>query len=209
MRILLCFSISLLIFGCNNPKLKYSSCYESLGRHFDYSLYNHFPDTLSNFKFYFKKNSPELTKENRSCGALLVVQITNEDLVKIEENIKDSVIATYKPNERCNLIVNLWESEKASEIFLDHYSKQCEDNFIPIPNFMNLLKGTRLIYSSEDGFLSNNFDVNILGAEPGMFIDNNYLSNGVGLPENWRNGYSKGIAINKKANVVIYWLEIW
>lgn len=29
------------------------------------------------------------------------------------------------------------------------------------------------------------------------------------MPKGWKNGYSKGICVNKKERVVIYWLIIW
>lgn len=209
MRILIYFSIVLILLGCTEPKKDYSVCYESIGEQFDFLKYNHFPDTLVNLKFRFKLFPPEQTKENRSCGAFLAAQLSNEDLQKLEESIKDSTIAEYKPSDICILEVNLLLGQEAGNVFLEHYNKQCEDPYIPIPNFRNLLRGTPMIEFHEHGRLSDNFSINVLDAKQGAFIDNDNLTEGIGLPEKWKNGYTKGIAINKKSNIVIYWFEVW
>jgi len=209
MRILIYFSIVLMLFGCTKPKKDYSVCYESIGEQFDFLKYNHFPETLAKVKFRFNLFPPELTKENRSCGAFLATQISNEDLQKLEESIKDSTIVEYKPSDRCILEVNFLKGPKAGKVFLEHYNKQCEDQYIPIPNFKNLLRGIPMIEFSEQGSLSDNFSINVLGAKQGAFIAYENLTEGIGLPGKWKNGYTKGVAINKKNNIVIYWFEVW
>jgi len=58
-----------------------------------------------------------------------------------------------------------------------------------------------------DKFL-NQATIYVLGAEKGKFITNEFLvPNGVGLPDGWEHGYTKGIAI--QGRTVAYWLEIW
>ena len=42
-----------------------------------------------------------------------------------------------------------------------------------------------------------------------IYINKEYLSKGVCMPKKWRNGYSRGIAIDDTESMVIYWLEIW
>ena len=48
----------------------------------------------------------------------------------------------------------------------------------------------------------------LLAAEKGRFLPDDCLSrNGVGLPNEWVHGYTKGLVLYKY--YVIYWLEVW
>ena len=40
-------------------------------------------------------------------------------------------------------------------------------------------------------------------------IDNNSLGRAIGLPNKWKHGYCKGVAINRKKQLCIYWIEAW
>ena len=100
-------------------------------------------------------------------------------------------------------------NEVSGSIFLDYYKKYCTKNYIPIPDFNSLLGRSYPDFFSKEGKLNNNFVIYILKAEPGDFIPMNDISNGIGLPDTWRNGYSSGIAINKTENIAIYWIEVW
>ncbi|MDR2955415.1 MAG: hypothetical protein LBV43_10070 [Prevotella sp.] len=81
---------------------------------------------------------------------------------------------------------------------------QCENSegLYPIPNFSFLKE----LNPTSDFF--KKAKIYILKAEKGKFLDNKLLWNkGVGLSEDWQNGYTKGIMISE--NIVIYWLEVW
>lgn len=48
----------------------------------------------------------------------------------------------------------------------------------------------------------------LLNAEKGRFLPDEHLSRfGVGLPEDWVHGYTKGLVFWR--NYVLYWLEVW
>lgn len=60
--------------------------------------------------------------------------------------------------------------------------------------------------SNESG-LSDNFVIYVLDSEPGNYrkeLEPLYY-----MPEEWKNGYSRGVCINKKIGVIIYWVIIW
>ena len=72
---------------------------------------------------------------------------------------------------------------------------------LPIPNF-----------SSWEGGVPPDFYkkavIYLLAAEKGRFLPDDCLSrNGVGLPNEWVHGYTKGLVLYKY--YVIYWLEVW
>jgi len=72
----------------------------------------------------------------------------------------------------------------------------------PIPNFEFCLKYPIPIEFYEKA------KIYVLGAEKGKFLEDNLLwSRGVKLPDEWKNGYTKGVVVS--GNIVVYWLEIW
>jgi hypothetical protein len=204
------FSAFLILIGCNPPGQNYGDFYKNVEEHFDYSQYNHLPETsIDLLKYYFKLIPSNKTKENGSCGTFLITQTTKKYLIELEKKLKNTSVGIYEPNDKCILTVNLFSIDTAGKIFLEYYFKHCGKKYIPIPNFLIRLGHLPLVEYSEKGFLTKDFDLYVIEAEQGEFIENNYLTNGVGLPDNWKNGYSKGIALNMKSNVAIYWFEIW
>jgi hypothetical protein len=55
----------------------------------------------------------------------------------------------------------------------------------------------------------NYFVFFIIKSSSQSVLEGNFLSDGIGLPNEWKNGYSKGIAINKNDNELIFWFEAW
>lgn len=77
----------------------------------------------------------------------------------------------------------------------------CKDSHVlPIPNF----KQWRLEFTDE---FYKNSTIYVLDAQKGSFLKDYLSKSGVGLPEEWLHGYTKGITIFK--NYAIYWLEVW
>lgn len=77
-----------------------------------------------------------------------------------------------------------------------------------VPYFDKLLRSNKTIEFTQSGNLKN-YDLYIIEAKKGKFLAENNLSFGYGLPEEWRNGYTRGVAVNEDKGIVIYWLEIW
>lgn len=57
--------------------------------------------------------------------------------------------------------------------------------------------------------LTDDFKLYVIDAKPGKYIDEKYLQKCDCLPENWQNGYSKGVALSDEKQVVIYWVIVW
>jgi len=53
------------------------------------------------------------------------------------------------------------------------------------------------------------FNIYVLGAKPGKYIDDKYLQECDCLPEKWKHGYSKGVAMSDERKVIIYWVIVW
>ncbi len=75
---------------------------------------------------------------------------------------------------------------------------------LPVPLFeIDEYKGKTMSGLTED------FKLYVLDAKPGKYIDEKYLQECECLPEKWKHGYSKGIALSDEKQVVIYWVIIW
>ena len=75
---------------------------------------------------------------------------------------------------------------------------------LPIPNFwsLDLDKDTRCK-------LPLGFELFVLESQSGVFWDKKFLTEDHYMPETWKHGYTKGIAMNSKTFEVIYWFAIW
>lgn len=77
-------------------------------------------------------------------------------------------------------------------------------NSLPVPLFeIDEYKGNTMSGLTED------FKIYVLDAQPGKYIDDKYLQECECLPEKWKHGYSKGVALSDEKQVVIYWVIVW
>lgn len=75
---------------------------------------------------------------------------------------------------------------------------------LPVPLFgIDEYKGNTMSGLTED------FKLYVLDAKPGKYIDDKYLQECDCLPEKWKHGYSKGVALSDEKQVVIYWVIVW
>ena len=76
---------------------------------------------------------------------------------------------------------------------------------LPVPNF------NRSYFSSEKTpcHLSNSFKLYIIDAKKGRYMPDSCLTKGEHMPSDWKNGFSKGIAISKDSLAAIYWIVVW
>jgi hypothetical protein len=79
-------------------------------------------------------------------------------------------------------------------------------NYLPVPNFIEYKSGNKLKFNS---FLPKGFSIFVLESQNIKKFAKYDLSFNPQMPSNWKNGYSKGIAINEKEGTVIYWGIIW
>ncbi|MFB3387491.1 hypothetical protein [Flavobacterium sp. LAR06] len=134
------------------------------------------------------------------------------DNLKIDSILnKYHFVATYTSKDSCMFLVNRFETKDTYENIkrveiLDTLSvdKDCYKNKYPVPNFV--------VYNVTDESnrpLDNNFDIYVIDAKSGKHFKNFDLLPDPQMPLDWQNGYSKGIAINKKRKTIIYWGIIW
>jgi len=203
--------ICILIYGCQSKsnQQKYHLDYSKMKESFTTKHFAHFPSALNDSNYFFDIVPPSKAKDWKRSGVVLVRKLTQESAIHLKRKIIDSVQYTYKPGDSCLLVVNLFERKIGGDVFLKRYKGFCNEEFVPIPNFSKTLKHLSLNVFTKDNRLKNDFTMYVLEAEPGEFLPSGNLTEGIGLPEKWHNGYSRGIVINEKDGIIIYWLEIW
>ena len=75
---------------------------------------------------------------------------------------------------------------------------------LPVPLFeIDEYKGNTMYGLTDD------FKLYVLDAQPGKYIKDKYLQECKCLPEKWKHGYSKGVALSDEKKAVIYWIAVW
>jgi len=175
-------------------------------------LTKHMPSSINAKKFDLYFNISPYS--NKSTGEQVVVYLEYES-----SNI-DSIISKFelrnpiKYSDSCNVIIYKYQSNttKSSMIGKEWLYKKwvnkletCSSKSEPIPNFIEVGEGE---FQHTNG-ISDEFDIYIIEANSGKHFEEKYYGPALIMPEKWKRGYSRGYAINKKSNKVIYWLTIW
>lgn len=172
-------------------------------------LSNHFPDKIVKPKNKLICNT-DRAKNNFSLF-LFEYQLTEKELDRVVRKATIHSIAQYSSTDSCNFIVNRFESRATSENFsmpkitdTAQIDKPCFKDKYPIPNFID--------YSIEEGvdfWKEPGFEIFVLDAGSNSKFNTFNLTPNYQMPEIWKNGYSKGIALNFRKKMVIYWLIVW
>jgi len=175
---------------------------------FPAELTNHFPNTLDESIVTFTDNiSPEM----RSLELMVIDSINNDSLVKIKMNLESSCIGKYNASDSCLLIVDRFltrtkyykiENTKYDKLLID---RPCYNGLFPVPNFWH----NSFTTDETECKLPDDFELYVTDAKQGKYLKEDFLTSGWFMPKQWKNGYSKGIAISMEQNIIIYWLAIW
>lgn len=175
---------------------------------FGKELVNHFPKRITEENITFTENfSPELG----NLEFILINKIEAAQILELITMLKEKSIAVYNTCDSCLLVVNRFARKdhfydikltESDNILVD---QDCYSGLFPVPNFWH----NDFTTEETDCRLPIDFKLYVLDAKPGKCFNEKYLSGGKYMPKKWENGYSKGIAISEKRNVIIYWLVIW
>lgn len=216
MRLLIVLFMLVTTIGCtfnqNNftpqEKLLYdlNNKYDSIREFFEDKMINHFPRTIDSNTISFTESlSPDFGDIE------LIYTAKTTDLSLELKKIGRSPIAIYNADDTCLLIVNKYATSanyyklKSPDNESNIKSLGCYKDKYPVPNFWHN------DYTVEDTQckLPDDFKLYVLEANAGIYLNKKYLTDGKFMPDNWKNGYSKGVAISEKRKVIIYWVIIW
>jgi hypothetical protein len=193
--------------NCANTSNNNPVDFSKISKDFNDSLLIHFPKKIKG-EYFIESTAPSGVRYSNRCGVTLVVNQDSVSIYELIKKVKDSSVIV-KSEEKKIIFVNGFWSEGGGAIFMEYYKKKYgSSSYIVLPYFYKLLKDNRHIEFTTSGNLKG-YDIYIIEVKKGKFLEQNNLSFGYGLPDEWKNGLTRGIAINKNKGVVIYWLEIW
>lgn len=204
------------LIGCNgqNNMLADSNknaSYLKYKKEFDYTFISHFPKNIASKDYSIICNT---NIDKNDVGLILYsYNLTHEVVDSIIHSIKDiDIIGEYNSEDSCLIVVNRFETYSSQQNYSQpaindsaKINKNCYKNHYPIPNFIDYVNPD----SSLEIKLDKSFEIYVLDARSGKYFEKYDLHPAIQMPENWKNGYSKGIAISKHENTIIYWSIIW
>ncbi|WP_306352605.1 hypothetical protein [Flavobacterium sp. '19STA2R22 D10 B1'] len=209
-KIVLIFSISFLTFSCVNQNFEFNEKYLKDRSEFEASLINFFPKKIMTNPAKVI-SSKDLSKND---VAIMVYEYNADPKVvdSVINYMEKKKVVKYNSRNSCLLIVNGFETietyeniEKAIIKDSTQINKECYKGLLPIPNFINYNYPNKKNELKLDG----NFDIYVLEAKSGNHFKEFDLQPNPQMPSEWKNGYSKGIAVSKEKHTIIYWSIIW
>lgn len=196
-----------VLVGCNNQ-----SRYDINLEKFPEKFVTHFPKTIN-----YPYTSLITTDTTSRCIYYIRYEIETDIESKLKIILKDKEDIKYKANNS-NLITIKTSSDLYWESLPKIYYKDISVDgkiYYPIPYFSKLDdSGLGMEFDKNQVFsekttsgLSSNFTIYILESHPGNFWKGLYPLDY--MPEGWKNGFSRGIAVSQKDNIIIYWFVAW
>ncbi len=128
------------------------------------------------------------------------------------DTIRKNSIAKYASDMDGLLVLNRFSTHSnygypnGNEIDPKIIDLDCYKDLYPIPNFSNF---SAYQTDKTECRLQEGFSIYVLESEVGRFLSEEKLTNGKYMPEYWKHGYSKGVAVNESEKIMIYWVIIW
>ncbi len=171
------------------------------------TLVSHFPKDLFLMSGYVYESG----EDAGNVRLQLNLELDSEAINTLSEALNGSSIAKYQADDSCLLIVNrflrltewgfknTFQSAKSRPI-------NCSGYYLPVPNFWQNI-------NAKNGQMSNrlpkDYTIYVLEANASRVTDSADRNVGEYLPEEWKEGYSKGVAINRSDGSAIYWFIAW
>ncbi|MBR8538379.1 hypothetical protein KDU71_22600 [Carboxylicivirga sediminis] len=141
-----------------------------------------------------------------------VFEFKSEQFKEALSTIRKSSIAEYPSDAECLLVLNRFATHsnygypKKHEIDHNIINLDCYKDLYPIPNFSNFSS-----YQTDETEpkLQKEFNIYVLEAKTGRFLAEEDITKGLYMPEEWKHGYSKGVAVNESKKLMIFWVIIW
>lgn len=193
LRILL---LILILHSCLNltdpvQQAQYIESYKS----FDKELVGHFPKKLPNNLVATTFGSPKYISEYSNSTELCIkIQITSKEKYdNLKYQLKKGAKVIKNSADSCLLIVDSNENRNLNNC----------NSYYPVP------QETVYEFSKDKWIRIENCEIALIDYKSGIFIENENLTPKETLPENWKNGFSKGYSFNNNEQTIMYWLIIW
>jgi len=206
-------SIFLVVASCSSQtsfQRRADKDYQIHRSEFDQKLVEHFPDHIEGSASTIVSGAN--LRKNEVGLLLYEYDVSKSLLKKIKKQATRLGVARYSVEDSCLFIVNRFETMKTRENYetvtaIDSIeaNKLCYQNYYPVPNFIAVDKPEKNTALK----LNKTYTIYVFGAESGNHFKEYKLGPNPQMPESWKNGYSKGVAISEAEGTVIYWGIIW
>jgi hypothetical protein len=146
-----------------------------------------------------------------SLELMVIDSVKGDTLVLIQKNLEHTCIGKYNSSDSCLLVIDRFLStSKYYKVENTDYDKRlierpCYTGLFPVPNFWH----NDFTTNETECKLPDDFVLYVIDAKQGKYLKEELLTSGWFMPKQWKNGYSKGLAMSRKRNIIIYWLVIW
>lgn len=164
----------------------------------DKDMIKHFPE---NCEFISKNYLMPSYNENLNSGFYYKIMCRVDNLDILKENIAINTIQITKYNDSCSFVL-----DRSKNKYMSFENCTSCTNCLPIPRFIE--EGD--YFNINDQYpLPKDFDIYILEAKKGEFLDNHLINDIINVPDNWKHGMTRGVAISEERNIAIYYIDIW
>ena len=217
MKTLFVIIIGICFGACYSPLFRYD--YKQRLSFYEDSLVNHFPKKFKAGIFQFQKlESIPIEKNNFHYYGFFAAKTYKEKHYSALHSQIDSITKKVYGINDGNLLVFEYMAIVACEgskypIIEKPYMKElAKQNLslrdrLPVPWFTN-----KDHYNGEDilDYYDPSFKLHVIDAQPGIYLPEEKLyDSSKCMPEKWRHGFSRGVALCDKTRQAIFWIIIW
>jgi len=202
--------IPLFILSCKGVSQKGQANYKNAKAGFDTELVDHFPKELTVTNTVYNSYIDEAT--NNIGFYLCEYDVDISDIHQLVNESHRKSIHVYSSDADQLLIVNRFvtlekqENDEPPVIDTLLTNNELYEGLYPVPNFLQYRKAARINGTR----LPDRFDLYVLEAKNTTRFSARYkLGSNPQMPVKWKNGYSKGVAVNEHEGTVIYWAITW
>jgi len=205
LKLCLLFSALISVISCHYKSTelpKWKADYIVLLKEFPKGLTTHFPkekkikpDFVSHYTYVSKYSPSQLIVKQKESKAII------DSLISVARKITYSDTSYYIVNKhlRDSNILSITKNYEQFKTQIEHKGA------VPIPNFYNVSDFDKNSYS----LLNKSNMLYLIEAEPKQCCSDKFHQGDWHMPTRWKDGFSRGYAINLEDNSVIYWLVIW
>ncbi|MEQ9220299.1 MAG: hypothetical protein RLO17_19760 [Cyclobacteriaceae bacterium] len=209
MRTLSIFLLLLVLISC---ELQYKELqYPQEVDFFDSNFYQHFPTKVPSA---YSQLTVSQNLSNSHPHIWLLYYDSDEHLDSLETALNSNFEA-YLSEDTCLTVIeehlnpnNLMDYDKSKykpKIY-KYKSINCHETSPPIPRFYS---DSWFQTNSTKTGLNPGWKLYVIEADTGTFMKDEKLPNGFNTPNGFKHGISKGIALNRETNAIIYWADVW
>jgi hypothetical protein len=221
--IILSIFVSLLTASCKNGVVKdeimeqANEFYQETLRQVQIDLPKEFIDFFPSQMEVSGKTGGSSNAEYNRCLSFFLFEYDRKNRIdSLEHVFSKKSIASYQSTDTNTIVVKRWEirQEQKDEVLYKD-SVYGGKIYYPIPYFEkeepvrigNASSPTNIYSDSTRCGLSGDYTIYVLDSNPGLY--NWDLRPLFYMPDGWKNGYSKGVCINNKDGIIVYWVLVW